>query len=387
MLSASGRGQVTTGLPPFGSFSGGPFDTVNNANLNVHFEIPVIVKPGRGLPFFYLLGNDSAVWYPSGGTWTPVGNWGWGAITSVVTGYAHYYAFGPNYCYDSQHHQHTFYVFNGFTYVDPTGGGHSFSVGNIYSPDSQNCTSPPGPSQQAGIITTDGSGYVMSAYAGSTTAQAYLISRSGQSIAPPMQVGTGAGSITDPYGNTVSTDGTSFYDTLLGTGSYALNVTGTAPSPTVFKYPNTNVGGGTASVTMNYKTYTVQTNFGCGTPADYPATSASLVDNIVLADGTKYFFTYETTPGHAPNVTGRIASVTLPTGGTISYSYSGGNNGITCADGTTATLTRTTPDGTWSYAHSEGSSGTTTVTAPDEAGHQRPTMATAIHLRVRCLLG
>lgn len=28
--------QPTTGLPPLGSFGGGPFDIVNLANLNVH---------------------------------------------------------------------------------------------------------------------------------------------------------------------------------------------------------------------------------------------------------------------------------------------------------------------------------------------------------------
>ncbi|MGA7630598.1 MAG: hypothetical protein WCB11_07510, partial [Terriglobales bacterium] len=44
-------GQVATGTPPFGSFGGGPFDTVNLGNLNVHFAIPVLNKAGRGLPF------------------------------------------------------------------------------------------------------------------------------------------------------------------------------------------------------------------------------------------------------------------------------------------------------------------------------------------------
>ena len=31
-------GQVATGTPPFGSFGGGPFDTVNLATLNVYFR-------------------------------------------------------------------------------------------------------------------------------------------------------------------------------------------------------------------------------------------------------------------------------------------------------------------------------------------------------------
>lgn len=77
-LPAITFGQPATGLPPFGSFSGGPFDTVNNGNLNVHFEIPIINKAGRGLPFTYTLTYDSSVWYPYG-AWTPVNNWGWSA--------------------------------------------------------------------------------------------------------------------------------------------------------------------------------------------------------------------------------------------------------------------------------------------------------------------
>jgi RHS repeat-associated protein len=67
-------------------------------------------------------------------------------------------------------------------------------------------------------------------------------------------------------------------------------------------------------------------------------------------------------------VTGRISSITLPTGGTISYNYQGfGNNGIICTDGSTAGFARTTPDGTWTYSRSGTSpSYTTTITSPPD---------------------
>lgn len=95
-FAGTAPGQVATGLPPFGSFSGGPFDIVNNANLNVHFEIPVVNKAGRGMPFFYILSYDSAVWYPVSvngtQTWIPVANWGWRAITEAETGFIAYSA-------------------------------------------------------------------------------------------------------------------------------------------------------------------------------------------------------------------------------------------------------------------------------------------------------
>ncbi len=71
--------QVATGFPPYGTFTGTTFDTINNANLNVHFEIPILNKAGRGLPFTYALRYDSSIWWASGGYWTPSTSfWGWG---------------------------------------------------------------------------------------------------------------------------------------------------------------------------------------------------------------------------------------------------------------------------------------------------------------------
>jgi len=64
-------GQVATGTPAFGSFGGGPFDTVNLGNLNVHFTVPMINKAGRGTTFNYNMAYDSSVWAPvTQRTWT-----------------------------------------------------------------------------------------------------------------------------------------------------------------------------------------------------------------------------------------------------------------------------------------------------------------------------
>ena len=56
--------QAATGLPPFGSFALGEIDAVNLANGNVHIQIPLVHKAGRGIPFDYLWSNDSTVWTP-----------------------------------------------------------------------------------------------------------------------------------------------------------------------------------------------------------------------------------------------------------------------------------------------------------------------------------
>ncbi len=39
--------QVQTGTPPFSSSGGGAFDTINLANLNAHFTIPVVSRSLR----------------------------------------------------------------------------------------------------------------------------------------------------------------------------------------------------------------------------------------------------------------------------------------------------------------------------------------------------
>jgi len=67
VLPAPLFGHAATGLQPFGSFSSGPFDIVNNGDLNVHFEIPIVSKAGRGLPFSSF--SPSTLW--SGSQWYP----------------------------------------------------------------------------------------------------------------------------------------------------------------------------------------------------------------------------------------------------------------------------------------------------------------------------
>jgi len=101
---------------------------------------------------------------------------------------------------------------------------------------------------------------------------------------------------------------------------------------------------------------------------EFGPTSENLISSIDLPDGSSYQFTYEQTPGSSGSVTGRLASISLPTGGEISYAYSGSNNGITCDYAITPKLTRTSPDGTWTFSYSEnGTEWMDTVT--DSAGN------------------
>jgi RHS repeat-associated protein len=116
----------------------------------------------------------------------------------------------------------------------------------------------------------------------------------------------------------------------------------------------------------------VQTAFNCPNISEYGPISNNLVDRITLPDSSYYQFTYEPTTQGSNNVTGRIASVRLPTGGTISYTYTGGDTstGVMCADGSTAGFDRTTPDTPsgqlWSYTRTVGTQHTITITTPPD---------------------
>src|SRR5882762_924871 len=93
-IFASGQ-QDATGLYPFGSFDSKGFDSINVGNLNTHFAIPIVSKPGRGLDFNYSLAYDSLVWSPvstAGSTyWQPNAGWGFTAVLgNGIHGYVTY---------------------------------------------------------------------------------------------------------------------------------------------------------------------------------------------------------------------------------------------------------------------------------------------------------
>jgi RHS repeat-associated protein len=341
--------QVARGTPPFGSFGGGP-DVLNLGNLNVHFSIPVLSRAGRGVPFAFNLSYDTSIWVPnsSTGSWQPVDNWGWSGTTdlaSPATGKLTSAKEGT----PCDIHGHSFFDYF-WTYTDKHGVPHPF-------PDSTEKESFQGCGMTTSIneLAMDGSGYDVSVTGSGPGSVTW---RSGTIV-------DSTGALTDSNGNKITVSGNQIFDTLSSTVA-VLTMSGTPSTPPV-KYQFTNPQGTNSFVTVNYKSYTVQTDFACGI-TEYSQPSIPLVDTIVMPDSSKYSFTYETTPNNSNAVTGRLASITLPTGGTISYTYLGGNHGIICADGSAAGLQRVvSPGGTWTYARSgSGSTWTTTVTSPPD---------------------
>lgn len=353
-------GQVPTGTPPFGSFGGGP-DVVNLANLNAHLMVPVLNKAGRGLNFSYDLAYDSSVWYPvtSGSTtsWQPVPYWGWTGQTIIPTGY-YSSTTSQVVCYQGKVPVGTRTTSTNWSYTDQFAVIHPFAGQTI---DNDGC--PPPNTTSLNVASTDGSGYTIAVTGAGPVA---ITSRGGKVLNLIARGSPGSNVATDTNGNYISapTSGV-FTDT---PGTTVLTVSTGAPGPT---NPTTFIyvapSGVNAVYTMKFASKTILTNFGCSGVSEYTAANVPLVSEIDLPDSTKYTFTYEVTPGTPGDVTGRLASVSLPTGGTISYAYTGSNNGIECADGSTAGLTRATPDGAWTYSRSLATSpaSTTTITDPD----------------------
>src|SRR5712692_5574920 len=205
--------QVTTGTPPFGSFGGGP-DVINLANLNSHIAIPVLHKPGRGTNFTYDLSYDTYVWFrvTSNGTtsWQPVQNWGWRAVTEVVTGYVNYSSTIGS-CYDPDlRRRYNYTVYNFQYYHDSLGVSHPL---NVTVSTQVPCSF--GPPYNSSATVTDGSGLSVTVTAAPS---ATVTSPHGTVFPPPLQQGTGAGSFTDRNGNQSTADASGhFYDTLSST--------------------------------------------------------------------------------------------------------------------------------------------------------------------------
>jgi RHS repeat-associated protein len=352
--------QVQTGTPRFGSFGGGP-DVINLANLNSNITVPIIQKPGRGMPFAYNLIYDSSVWFPVGSSgsqsWSFPSTWGWQAL-GQYTGVTAHNTTGAV-CTINGHNYHGITIYNNWRYFDRFGILHSFPNAQTYfytSPCGSGTTS----DQQTA---SDGSGYELFANGGS----GYVVSSSGTTL--------GSTLATDRNGNEISVNSNGVFTDTLGTT--VLTMSGTAPNPVTFTY--TAPSGANVAYTVKYASYPIQTNFGCSGITEYGTngtTTANLISEIDLPDvsvvpNDRYTFNYEATPGHSGFVTGRLASFTLPTGGTVSYTYSGGSSGhITCADGSAATITRTTPDGTWTYAQVKGTGAASTTTITDPQNNQ-----------------
>jgi RHS repeat-associated protein len=350
---ATNAQEPATGIPKFSSVQSVGIDSINKQNLNVNFSIPIASSAARGGNFSFPIVNDSLLWMKSSGRWTPVvdsaGSPTWGWKTKLPAGMTRFTNITER-CDSPPPYQSSPHYFN-YSYVDPAGTTHKFSV-NYYA-FATICGFPTG--SRAGYA-TDGSGYYLNA----TTGYAPIVT------APDGKVITGT-NWTDSNGNYFSATlvNSSETDWKDSAGHTPLKII-TSNTSIQYQYPDTSNAYQTA--TLKLTSTPIKTNFACAGVIDYSGT-ANLPTELDLANGQKYFFTYEPTPGMSGYYTGRIKRVTLPTGGYIEHLYGTTNDGINCSDATVMNLTVVVSDGsapsTWTFTRAQnGSNWVTTVTAP-----------------------
>jgi hypothetical protein len=350
---ASGLAQnPQTGLYEFGPYDSPGFDTINRGNLNVHLSIPIFSKSGRaGSNFGLALNYDSLVWAPASSsglsTWSPAANWGWTTVSNAEFGYVTY-EIDTRSCLLHGIEEVDF-IYSQFVYHDRTNHAHAFSFG--FTTACGGSGFPPGTATYA---VTDNSGYTIYRNGSNFTAftktgEQYAVQAVPQFNGLPTNPVSGVGTYTDTNGNQISASSSGVFTDTLGTTALTVTGAGTPASPVLYTY--TDPTGASQSVKVNYSASTVTTNFGLSGTTEYSEANIPLVSSIVYPDGSQYSFTYEQTPGSSSTFTGRLASVTLTSGGKISYVYTGGYNGIE-TDGSTSGLKRTTSDGTTSYVRS-----------------------------------
>jgi RHS repeat-associated protein len=381
----------SAGLPAHGTYSGGP-DAINLGNLNIHIEIPIFSKPGRGIPYHYSLIYDSSI-YQSQGFWWPNNSatYGWasdqfGMSSGYVTSQSWVYDSCP-YSGDPDDSYNSVYALTVSAYHSPDGVIHTFPAGISTFNACDGLSTP--------YTAASSDGYTITVSASGNGGTIALTDPSGTTFGVDANSGVVDGSpITDTNGNTFPSS--AYYHANSGTSiTYGYGDT-TGLNPILYTYdPTTTLthsvqytdsNGVQQTVNLNYTQMIVATAFGVPgideyslnfPPTIYPygPIYKPLLTSVVYPDGSSYSFTYEQTPGESCCTTGRIASMTLPTGGTISYQYTGGYNGI-FADGTTSGLVRTTTDGQTTYtrfnvvAPGYTTPGSSTTTVQDALGNQ-----------------
>jgi len=349
----AGNGETETGSKPFGSYSGGSIDEVSITNGNLSVHIPLISYPQRGgrLTFAFSLAFNSKGWYLYQQSETvKYWKWGGGGMQAVREG-----TYKPE-LVSSQ--QVCGYEGDPYSCIWIKTYGVRAWDGSMHHTHER---------------ATDLSGLMMVGLPPS----GYVITRDG------IRVSTGGGSgingmqSEDPNGNKITTSTTGWTDTLgrflpgstPTDGSYGLNHPGLLPGaastttgcPTgtatarSWTVPAPN---GTATIKFCWKTYSLSTNFGVSGIGE-GSTTDKLMNAVILPDGTKWLFDY--------NSYGDLSSITLPTGGTISYTWTT----LSAYRASRAVSTRTvnpndgSPASTWTYTRTTDNSGNVVVSDPN----------------------
>lgn len=301
--------SAQTGQRPFVAPEPVELGFVESATGNLHLEIPLGSFPQRasGQPARYFLAYDSNIWSISAShVWQPSGPpyyVGWRTVTSNWLSVN--YTVTPIACW---------YYYQNFNWIDPLGVGHFFPITTV-----SGCSGTP----SGDALAADSSGYHMyvtnytnaTVYApdGTLVAQSpYVIDSNNNDIA-----------IKDANGN---------YNTFNNGGGLVIDNLGRQVLQNAQSNPlvlnSANFG---SNYNVGRTVIPVKTAFGqSGVTECTNNCTVQVVTGITLPDGTQYQFKYDCdssansacgSPSGQSAYYGTLISVTLPTGGQVTYNY------------------------------------------------------------------
>ena len=345
------QSQTTVGIQPLGSYSDNGVDQISLANLGLHVDIPLFEHKGRGSE----MGTNVHLVYDSSYSvgLSPVTDVGWRVIPSTGTSGSVLVQqvsseFVPLQCEPGVtkcNAGYTNFVYN-FSFIDSTGYGHPFINGSSATSSRCQGVSPDGCTNVNLYVTGgtyDNSGYSIVVNPNNPSPVPNSVVVRGPSGNVFTWSPTGITTMADSNGNSgTGVPGTAYWvnwsQTLTDDTNVSATITGgaysssdctqwTSRAPIQVQYKDTS--GNPQTVTVNFSP-----------PSNC---SPAFVNSIVYPDGSSYHFTYQAAAGQS------LASMQLPTGGTISYSTSSLIPTVNGGVGIPATVTRSTPDGVMTY--------------------------------------
>lgn len=329
-------------LPPFGSFSGSDFDVVSLQNGNLHIRIPILTVTQRGakpVEYFYVYDTPDFVW-----TYTPPqhnqlsGQWIVGCCTT------------------------TGWILANSTFWN-TGSQKSLSVmcsayGTPFTEYTWNVVDPERTKHPLALLTTTAPCAVQHLHSSTLDATDTVVNLNSDGTVSSLILKDGTkpinGALEDTNGNLITNAGAPKNvenypgaDTL---NRYPLVASGSAPNPQTWTYTDSN--GNTQTWTVTYTTIAVANQCGTNTHCFDPTASLTVPQTLQLPTGRTYNFKWNS------NSMGELQEIDLPTGGSISYTYTYGCS--TNPDTTqqiqdcrmrvkTRTVTQNGTSGTWTY--------------------------------------
>lgn len=306
-LTATGNPSFSVNIPVENGF-------INVANGNLHMEFPLATHKQRGaLALDEKLVYDSRIWmighynnyywWPTNVPNTSLAQGGWRFVTGAETGTL-------NYTLNSSSTQGTCQAPNRgptgtetnnvstISWSDPTGTNHIF---NAWLFDDENTCGYPTSRTIDGGYATDASGYYVR---GDSNGNAVVVDKNGTQVYPE---------VIDRYGNFWSLDANNNLVDDLGRTPVIATTSGNVTYYDVLA-PNgpINNNGTRVRYTVTTTPIQVSTQFNETGVVEWSGT-LSPVTSIQLPDGSSYHFSYDSY--------GEMTSVTLPTGGVITYGW------------------------------------------------------------------